>query len=344
MSNTLLIIDPNSNEVIFRSSESRITVGRVDSNDLFVPHETVSRSHAEFNNVGQEWAFVDLGSTNGSFLNGDQLHPHIPVLIRAGDIVRFGDVEAIVQEEGAIRSVPSLYVFRKSTYEGEFPISSTTDFSFGGMNATIPADELNTKELIFIVRQDESFQGEGALMMSCKFPDITPVVNGRDVSGRVALSDRDTIQIGSINMLVSSRSAKEFNKKVSEVNSQLAIPEQGKAENAGDEIPDYLKTRIGADGWEDPLEKKRKRTSTVFSLDEVGEDYTERRSSSTLRSQAELVGVQRFSRPNLETVKKDEQKKQRKQAFIGMATILVVFVMLLVLAGLYKDFIGAMVF
>ncbi len=335
MSNALLIIDPQNKQLIYKGTQSLISIGRVDSNDFFVQHDTVSRSHAEFRKVGQDWVVVDLGSTNGTFLNANQVLPQMPLLLRAGDSLRFGDIETVVSEEGNIRSVPSLYVFKKATYQGEFPISSTTDFSFGGMNATIPSDELSTNDLIFIIRQDES-----GLLMSCKHPQITPLHNGEDVSGRVLLTDRDIIQIGSLYVLISHRNLSEVGEVVSRLNSEFEGQERHKTQDTELELPEYLKSRMGDEGWDDPMKKKRKRTATVFSLEQFTEE-TEQRRGSTLRSQSELVGVQRFSMPNLAAVKIDEEKRIKKHAIIGVATIFVVLIMVLVLFDLYRDFFVA---
>jgi pSer/pThr/pTyr-binding forkhead associated (FHA) protein len=59
----------------------RITIGTVDSNDLVVDVPGVSRVHAVFERFGDAWAVRDLGSRNGTFVNGGRtigertLHP-----------------------------------------------------------------------------------------------------------------------------------------------------------------------------------------------------------------------------------------------------------------------------
>jgi pSer/pThr/pTyr-binding forkhead associated (FHA) protein len=332
MSNALLIIDSTQRSLLFKGSANRISIGRVSSNDFVIRHDTISRSHAEFYQVGQDWVIMDLGSTNGTFLNNSKLMPQNPVLLRAGDSLRLGDIQTTVSEEGNVRSVPSLYVFKQSTYEGEFPISATTDFSFGGLNATIPADELSTNDLIFIIRQDQN-----GLLMSCKSDQITPLLNGQEVSGRVTLSDRDIIKIASLQVLVSYRDPSQVHQIVDSLNSGLEGADLGQPADADLEIPDYLKSRMGDEGWEDPLQKKRKRTATVFSLDEIADDDPEHKSGSTLRSQAELVGVQRFSMPNPETVRVNEERQIKRQALIGIASLFILMIMILVLVDLYKD-------
>ena len=65
----------------------RMTVGTLDSNDLVVDADGVSRVHAAFERFGDAWCVRDLGSRNGTFVNGDRiigehaLHPGDEILL-----------------------------------------------------------------------------------------------------------------------------------------------------------------------------------------------------------------------------------------------------------------------
>ena len=58
----------------------------------------VSGNHArlQYNACGQ-FEIVDLGSTNGTFVNGQQLTPNMPRVVNVGDIVKFANLEFAVQ-------------------------------------------------------------------------------------------------------------------------------------------------------------------------------------------------------------------------------------------------------
>lgn len=58
----------------------------------------VSGNHArlQYNACGQ-FEVVDLGSTNGTFVNGQQLAPNMPRVVNVGDIVKFANLEFAVQ-------------------------------------------------------------------------------------------------------------------------------------------------------------------------------------------------------------------------------------------------------
>jgi len=70
----------------------RLTIGRQSSCDLTIDDGTVSREHAALVKRGEVWWVIDLGSTNGTRVNGMQAaeQPVAP-----GDRVEFG--EAVVE-------------------------------------------------------------------------------------------------------------------------------------------------------------------------------------------------------------------------------------------------------
>lgn len=65
-----------------------LLIGRDPGNGLRLNHETVSRNHAELTARGRIWLLRDLGSTNGTCVNGQRVVGLVPV--REGDQVSFG--------------------------------------------------------------------------------------------------------------------------------------------------------------------------------------------------------------------------------------------------------------
>lgn len=69
----------------------QITLGRASTADIVLDDPAISNVHAHFtNDDGDGMALQDLGSSNGTFVNREPLQPHTPVLLRNGDVVRFG--------------------------------------------------------------------------------------------------------------------------------------------------------------------------------------------------------------------------------------------------------------
>ncbi|MFH8724642.1 FHA domain-containing protein [Streptomyces termitum] len=66
-----------------------LRIGRDPANGLRLSHETASRLHAELSLQGGLWILRDLGSTNGTTVNGRRVVG--AVAVRAGDVVGFGE-------------------------------------------------------------------------------------------------------------------------------------------------------------------------------------------------------------------------------------------------------------
>jgi len=74
-----------------------ITIGRLSTNDVVISDSNVSRRHAELRRSGDTWTVVDLGSTNGSVVNG-KLANEQP--LKNGDRISFGTSELEFRAEG----------------------------------------------------------------------------------------------------------------------------------------------------------------------------------------------------------------------------------------------------
>jgi len=66
------------------------TVGRVSDNAFEIPEASVSSHHAEIVLKGNDVLIRDLGSTNGTFINGDKV---TEAVLKPGQILRFGTIE-----------------------------------------------------------------------------------------------------------------------------------------------------------------------------------------------------------------------------------------------------------
>jgi signal transduction histidine kinase len=79
-------------EQTFVLGEGTATVGRSPDQTICLPHRSLSRSHARVERANDDFVLVDLGSKNGTLVNGSRVERRE---LRDGDVVRFGDVELI---------------------------------------------------------------------------------------------------------------------------------------------------------------------------------------------------------------------------------------------------------
>jgi hypothetical protein len=96
MSSHLEVSKPSGRELVPLSGQ-RVTLGKAATNVVSLEHdETVSRLHAVFENLGFAWSIRDLGSRNGTYLNGEQISAER--VLRSGDEVRVGKSRLIFWE------------------------------------------------------------------------------------------------------------------------------------------------------------------------------------------------------------------------------------------------------
>lgn len=75
----------------FELKAERSTVGRLEDNNFQIPAPSVSSHHCEILLKGNDVVVKDLDSTNGTFINGEQV---TEAVLTVGQTVRFGSVEA----------------------------------------------------------------------------------------------------------------------------------------------------------------------------------------------------------------------------------------------------------
>jgi pSer/pThr/pTyr-binding forkhead associated (FHA) protein len=75
----------------------RTTIGRVEDNAFQVPEGSISSHHCEIHLRGTEVVVKDLNSTNGTFINGQQVTGE--AVLKPGQILRLGQVEMRLESE-----------------------------------------------------------------------------------------------------------------------------------------------------------------------------------------------------------------------------------------------------
>src|SRR5690349_2437309 len=96
VSSHLEVSKPSGRELVPLSGQ-RLTLGKASTNDVALDHdETVSRLHAVLENLGFAWSIRDLGSRNGTYINGEKITAER--VLRSGDEVKVGKTKLIFWE------------------------------------------------------------------------------------------------------------------------------------------------------------------------------------------------------------------------------------------------------
>ncbi|MCB0205961.1 MAG: FHA domain-containing protein, partial [Anaerolineae bacterium] len=168
-----------------------VTIGREQAADaIVVTHPTVSRKHVRIDRRGQEYWLVDLGSTNGTSLNGSRLPPGGSARLNDGDIFRIGDQQGnsvgITFRLGPQPQMPMSTIHLGQSQLGQQPV-----FTIGrDTSAQLRLDHPSVSRIHAEVHQ----KGPGHVLYDRSSNGT--YVNGQRVAGQHTLRTGEQVQIG----------------------------------------------------------------------------------------------------------------------------------------------------
>jgi len=93
----------DSGQIIHLAGRTEFTLGRVADNQPILPDidfslfeaysQGVSRLHASLKIINLRVVITDLGSSNGTRVNGQKIMPHIDYLLNHGDVIALGKLK-----------------------------------------------------------------------------------------------------------------------------------------------------------------------------------------------------------------------------------------------------------
>jgi hypothetical protein len=148
--------------VTFPLEGEQLIIGRDSSNSVTINDAEISRKHSRLSFQGGKYVLEDLGSTNGTFVNGQRLAG--PVVLKPGDVVSLGEqivlmYEAIIADPGATIASP-----RQSVRVAPPPVQSATPpapvppYSPASASSATPAKKTNLVPI---------YVGVGILLFIC---------------------------------------------------------------------------------------------------------------------------------------------------------------------------------
>jgi len=94
----LQIFLPGGSEITHDLPEEKTTIGRLQENTLHIDDSSVSSNHAEIIYENHSFFVRDLGSTNGTYLNGVKVETAV---LNHSDELRFGSVVCLFTSQGS---------------------------------------------------------------------------------------------------------------------------------------------------------------------------------------------------------------------------------------------------
>src|SRR5512132_669998 len=95
----LAIEDDQGNRTVVNLVRDEYSIGRAEENTVRLTERNISRRHAKIAKNGTNWMLSDVGSHNGSFLNGVRVTDTQKV--EHGDLLQFGDYRLEMIDETA---------------------------------------------------------------------------------------------------------------------------------------------------------------------------------------------------------------------------------------------------
>jgi len=102
----------------FPIEADEVNFGRDLANDITISDPEISRRHARFFVRDDNIFLEDLGSTNGTFLNGERIST--PQQLRAGDVITFGEHIVVVFERVTYEMESTVVAHEVPVFEEDF--------------------------------------------------------------------------------------------------------------------------------------------------------------------------------------------------------------------------------
>lgn len=126
---------PDGTDAVYDLTTELITIGRVDDNTIEIADISVSSRHAQLSLDDGDYLLRDLGSTNGTRVNGRELPEGEDFKLGDGDSIVFGKIAVIYNSEvpassrplpaeEAVSAVPAAASVRPADFANASPFQS----------------------------------------------------------------------------------------------------------------------------------------------------------------------------------------------------------------------------
>lgn len=186
-----LLIEEAGEDLVFEVLNPVVVVGRDATADLTLDDPQVSKRHCEFRLTGGRLILRDLGSTNGTFVNGMQVSN---AELKAGDVVGIGDhvlhVDRRSKTAGATKATtakPSAPAITTAPVKAEAVTTSPTEAPTETPTAPRPAPRRSFGSAGILVALALLVAGGAAVAYKRRSDDPKPSIDPRAAEGRQRL-------------------------------------------------------------------------------------------------------------------------------------------------------------
>lgn len=175
MQREIQILSPDGQTRVVPLDSDRISLGRSSTTELCYPDDSgLSRQHLAFEKDGDEWLIRDLGSKNGTMLNGIRITA--PQVLKPGDRVTAGHL-ILIFDSSTIRATRPVVFFEDVA--GEQDTSTSTVIT--GLEDVIQADkakpEIGSAHVSALIRAGNELAAKRPL------PELFRVILGLAMDG-----------------------------------------------------------------------------------------------------------------------------------------------------------------
>jgi ABC-type multidrug transport system ATPase subunit/pSer/pThr/pTyr-binding forkhead associated (FHA) protein len=172
----------------YQLTKPTTSVGRAPDSDIVINHPAVSGHHLSLSHTPTGMTVTDLGSTNGTQLNGQKIPTNQPVEMRVGAVLRIGDLTGnwvgIVWEDESGEAIRTLSL-------GKLDLSSVTSMRIG----RDPSSYLPLNHPTVSSHHAEIFKTASGLAIRDLGSTNGTFVNGKRIA-QGPLQSGDVVQIG----------------------------------------------------------------------------------------------------------------------------------------------------
>jgi ABC transport system ATP-binding/permease protein len=196
-----LAIDGPGGRQEYSDLAGTIVIGRTADNTIALPNDQVSRRHAQIEIRLAGWTVMDLGSTNGTLLNGTHLIQHQAAVLASGDVLQIGSYTIHIRSAGSPPSGTT------PAPEHTHDVSRPTTLRLGrAPDNDVVLDHPQVSRyhaIVEMARETVSIRDLGSTNGT--------FVNGQLLDATRALHEGDTVQIGMFRLVLHAGQLEQFN-------------------------------------------------------------------------------------------------------------------------------------